>query len=151
MQPIGFIITFVCVAASMVIFPEDSGRSASGNARFAWHRFVSVEEYQRRPHENSILDRRPSIHCPRVPEHSADTEPARTRAWVESEPARRCDSQNPHPLGTIAGVGGRSVDHHGCRDTLSWRPKRISLRHWYGAGKRFRIQRWSDLVLLGKT
>src|SRR5260370_5611811 len=78
MQPIGFIITFVCVAASTVIFPEDSGRSASGNARFAWHRFVSVEKYQRRPHENSILDRRPSIHCPRVPEHSADTEPART-------------------------------------------------------------------------
>jgi hypothetical protein len=80
MQPIGFIITFVCVAASMVMFLADSGRSASGNAQFAWHWFVSVEKYQRRPHENSILDRRPSIHCPRVPEHSADTEPVRISA-----------------------------------------------------------------------
>src|SRR6266851_1471737 len=87
--------------------------------------------------------------CPNTLRILSRHEPA-TSAWVESGPARRCDSQNPHPLGTVAGAGGRSGDHRGCRDTLSWRPKRISLRHCYGAGKRFRIQRWPNLVFLGK-
>jgi len=55
--------------------------------------------------------------CPNTLRILSRHEPA-TSAWVESGPARRCDSQNPHPLGTVAGAGGRSGDHRGCRDTL---------------------------------
>src|SRR4029077_20900056 len=96
-------------------------RSASGNARPAWHRVEQCNRSQ----ESGTLDRCLGIHCARVPEHFADIEQIRASAWLESESARRRDCYKPDPMGTVAGVGGRGLDVRGARNSESWRPKRI--------------------------